>query len=288
MRQKTIGVLVTIAASVMWAIEPVLAKLSYTNADFLHTSVIRALVVTGVAFLYVLFTNQGNIRTKPKEFAAAAYVALIGATLADLLYFFALTKVPVLNAVVIGHIQPLFIILIGHFLLWGEPLTKYDYFGVVCMILAGLMVTTATMGNLSALHFGTHWDAFMLLATIAWATTCIVARRFLSKLNAGVITFYRFGITALVLTLYVLGTSTFTLSNPYQLYVGIAVGVGTILYYEGLKRLKAAQSSALELCTPFFAAGFGLFMLGEHVTPMQLLALLTLGVGVYFLSKHEV
>ena len=287
MNQKTIGVLATIAASIMWAIEPVLAKLSYANADFLYTSAIRALVITSIAFLYVLFTNKGSIRTKPKAFAAMVYVAFIGAVGADLLYFFALTKIPVLNAVVIGHIQPLFIILIGHFLFWGEPLTKYDYLGVVFMIFAGLMVTTKSLANLSVLHFGTIGDLIVLIATIGWATTCIAARRFLSKMNAGVITFYRFGITAVILTIAALTMGGLHLSNQYQLEVGIVVGIGTILYYEGLKRLKAAQSSALELCAPFFAAGLGLLVLGEGVSPMQLFALATLAVGVYFLSKHE-
>jgi len=65
------------------------------------------------------------------------------------------------------------------------------------------------------------------------------------------------------------------------------VGAGTILYYEGLKRIKAVQVSALELSTPFFAALLGFLILGEWVTVMQISGMILLFIGVFFLSKKE-
>ena len=69
--------------------------------------------------------------------------------------------------------------------------------------------------------------------------------------------------------------------------LGIIIGIGTILYYEGLKRIKAAQVSALEFSTPFFAAILGFFILREFVTIMQIIGILLLFVGIYYLSKKE-
>ncbi|MBI2654908.1 EamA family transporter [Candidatus Woesearchaeota archaeon] len=60
-----------------------------------------------------------------------------------------------------------------------------------------------------------------------------------------------------------------------------------MLYYEGLKRLKAAQVGALELSTPFFAAILSFFILGEVTTLFQIIGIVLLFMGVYFLSKHE-
>ena len=62
---------------------------------------------------------------------------------------------------------------------------------------------------------------------------------------------------------------------------------GTLLYYEGLKRVKAAQAGALELSTPFFAAILGFLVLGELVTSMQIAGILILCIGVFLLSKKE-
>lgn len=287
MKVKTIGMLATLGASIAWALEPIFAKLSYANADFLETSAVRAIFVTLIALTYAFITNKGNLKVNKKQFSILVYIALAGTLFADLIYFFALTKIPVINAVLIGHMQPIFIVFMGFFCLKEDKLTKFDYAGIFFMIIAGLLVTTKTLTNLSMLRLGSVYDLVVLSATIAWATTGIVMRKYLKQMNAGVVTFYRFFIASIVLVIYVVSTSSVLFSNIYQILVGVIVGIGYILYYEGLKRIKAAQSSALELSAPFFAALFGFYILGELVTVLQIFGILLLFVGVGFLFMRE-
>jgi len=287
MKVKTIGMLATLGASIAWAFEPIFAKLSYANADFLETSTVRAIFVALIALTYAFITNKGNLKVNKKQFSILVYIALAGTLFADLIYFFALTKVPVINAVLIGHMQPIFIVFIGFFCLKEDKLTKFDYAGIFLMIIAGLLVTTKTLTDLSMLRLGTVYDLFVLSATIAWATTGVAMRKYLKDMNAGVVTFYRFFIASIVFVIYVLSTSSVLFSNIYQILVGVIVGAGYILYYEGLKRIKAAQSSALELSTPFFATLLGFYILGELVTVMQIFGILLLFVGVGFLFVRE-
>lgn len=287
MKVKTIGVLATLGASIAWAFEPIFAKLSYANADFLQTSTVRALFVALIALTYAFITNKGNLKVNKKQFSILVYIAVAGTLFADLMYLFALTKIPVINAVLIGHMQPIFIVFIGFFCLKEDKLTKFDYAGIFFMIIAGLLVTTKTLTNLSMLRLGSIYDLFVLSATIAWATTGVVMRKYLKHMNAGVVTFYRFFIASIVFVIYLLSTSSVLFSNIYQILVGVIVGAGYILYYEGLKRIKAAQSSALELSTPFFAALLGFYILGELVTVMQIFGIFLLFVGVCFLFVKE-
>ena len=287
MKVKTIGMLATLGASIAWALEPIFAKLSYANADFLETSTVRAIFVTLIALTYAFITNKGNLKVNKKQFSILVYIALVGTLFADLIYFFALTKIPVINAVSIGHMQPIFIVFMGFFCLKEDKLTKFDYAGIFFMIIAGLLVTTKTLTNLSMLRLGSVYDLVVLSATIAWATTGIVMRKYLKQMNAGVVTFYRFFIASIVLVIYVVSTSSVLFSNIYQILVGVIVGVGYILYYEGLKRIKAAQSSALELSAPFFAILLSFYILGELVTVMQIFGILLLFVGVGFLFVRE-
>ena len=287
MDTKRAGVLAIVGASLMWALEPIFAKLAYENADFLQTSAIRAIVVALTAAIYVILTGKSQFKVAKNRAPKLIYLGIVGTVFADLMYFFSLTKIPVVNAVLIGHMQPIFIILIGFFILKEDKLTKYDYIGIFIMMVAGLLVTTRTFQNLSLLRLGTMGDLFVLLSTIAWATTAIVMRKYLKDLNAGVLTFYRFFVASMVFSVYLLSTSSIILSNAYQVIVGVVAGAGTILYYEGLKRIKAAQVSALELSTPFFAALLGFLVLGEVVTVMQMFGIVLLIVGVYFLSKGE-
>jgi len=284
---KRLGVLAVLLASIIWAIEPILAKLSYQNSDFLHTLSMRAIFVTLTAFVYGTLTTREHFRINKKQFSALVYLAIVANVFGDIMYFFALTQVPVVNAVLIGYMQPIFVVLIGFLILKEDKLTKYDYIGVLVMITSGLLITTKTLENLSTWRLGTYGDLFVLSATIAWATTTLVLRKYLRDTNAGVVCFYRFLFASISFATYLISTSTLSIANIYQVLIGIVVGIGTILYIEGVKRLKAAQASALELSTPFFAAVLGFLVLGELVTLMQSIGILVLFAGVYFLSKKE-
>jgi len=284
---KHFGVLTILLASIMWAIEPVFVKLSYQNSDFLHTSAIRAIFAVLTAVVYLLITRKSPVKVTPRQLPPLIYIAIVGTLIADLMYYIALTQVPVINAVILGHMQTIFIIALAFFFLKSDRLTKFDYLGISLMIISAVLVTTKTVENMTALHFGTMGDLIVLSATIAWATASIVMKKYINQVDAGVITFYRFSIAAVFFVLYLGMTSSLFIANIYQVLIGVIIGIGTILYYEGLKRLKAAQVSALELSTPFFAAILGFFILNEFVTIMQILGISLLFVGVYFISKKE-
>ena len=287
MNSKYIGVFAILLASVMWAIEPIFAKLSYQTADFLQTSAIRAIFAALTGLVYVVVTNKTQFRINKQQFSTLVYIAIVGVLFADLMYFFALTQVPVINAVLIGHMQPIFIILIGFLALKQDKLTKFDYIGILFMMLSGLLVTTKTIENLAMLRLGTIGDLLVLSATIAWATTAIAMRKYLKEMHAGLITWYRFFFATLFFVLYLMATSGISISNIYQIVIGVVAGIGTILYYEGLKRIKAVQVSGLELSTPFFAALLGFFILKETVTVMQIIGIFLLFGGIYCISKKE-
>lgn len=135
----------------------------------------------------MLFTNKGSLKINKKQFPMLVYIAVVGTLFADLMYFLALTRIPVINAVLIGHMQPIFIILIGFFILKEEKLTNFDYFGIMFMIIAGVFITTKTPLNLSMFKLGTFEDLLVLSATMAWATTAITMKKYLKDVNAGVI-----------------------------------------------------------------------------------------------------
>ena len=286
MSPKKIGVIAVLIASLMWAIEPVLAKLSYQQTNFIHTSAIRAIVVTSIALLYVILSKKTSLRVTKKEASVLMYIAFVGTLFADLLYFYALTSIPVINAVLIGHLQPVFIILLSFLILKKDRLTRIDYLGIIFLMISAGLVTTKTLGNAASLHFGSMGDAVVLFATIAWATTAIAMRKYLSNLHAGIITFYRFFMASIIFGFYLIINKMFTIYS-YQIAIGIIVGLGTICYYEGLKRIKAAQVSGLELGAPVFAAIIGFIVLGEIITWMQILGILLLIIGISLLSKKE-
>lgn len=287
MQIKTVGVLAILGASIIWAIEPIIAKLSFQSAGFIQTSGIRAIFAAITALFYLLITKNFSLSIKPREIPSIAYIAIVGTLVADLLYFLALTMIPVINAVLIGHMQPLFIVLMGWVVLRQDRLNRFDYIGILVMIISAVFVTSGSLDRLLLLQLGSYGDIIVLGATITWASAAIVMRKYLRYIQAGVLTFYRFFIASIVFSLFLVGSNDFFIQNYYQIVLGILIGIGTILYYEGLKRIKAAQVGALELSTPLFAALLGFFVLDETVSMFQIMGIVLLCFGIYFLSKKE-
>ncbi len=285
MQQKTFGVIAVLFAALMWAIEPVVTKLSYAESNFLQTSMIRAFTISIFSMVLVLATKKSlHLRDKQK-LKALSYLALGGTLGADLIYYYALTSIPVVNAVILAHLQPIFIILIGFFIWKRDTLLMFDYFGVFILLISAILVTSRTIERMVQLNFGTIGDALVLLATIIWATTALVSRKYLTHLDASMITFYRFFIASFAFVFLIPFVNLHI--NVYQILVGLVVGFGTISYYAGLKRLKAAQVSGLELAAPVFAAGIGFFVLLEPISILQVFGMLLLFLGIYCLLRKE-
>ena len=135
---KTVGVVAILCASIMWAIEPIVAKLSFQSADFVQTSGIRAIFAALTALFYMLLTKRFSLSIERRKIPFVVYIAVVGSLVADLLYFFALTMIPVLNAVLIGHMQPIFIVLMGWIILRQDRLNRFDYLGIVVMIFSAV------------------------------------------------------------------------------------------------------------------------------------------------------
>jgi drug/metabolite transporter (DMT)-like permease len=285
--RKLLGVAAVLAASIMWALEPVFAKISYRTAGVLNTFAMRTIFSLLVISVYMLLTNRRQFLVKKQFLPALVALSLIATLFADLMYLYALTRVPVLNAVLIGHMQPIFIVIIGYFTLRQDRITRYDYLGIVAMIIAGILVTTGSLANLMALRLGTIGDLYVLMATIAWAVTAVIARKYLRVLPASTIAFYRFMIAGIFFVTYAGIMHGLVIHSIYQVLLGIVIGIGTILYYQGIKMIKAAQTSALELSTPFFAVFLGYVVLHEYITVVQFVGMGFLLPGIYFLAKKE-
>ncbi|MEO0127467.1 MAG: DMT family transporter [candidate division WOR-3 bacterium] len=145
---KTIGILAVLGASVMWALEPIFAKLSFQATDVLNTFATRVLFCLMIITVYAFLKNPRDLKVKTSDFNWLIYLSIVATLFADFLYTYAFTKVMVINAVLIGHTQPIFIVILGYFFLKSDRLTKFDYLGIIFMIFAGIFVSTKTIDNL--------------------------------------------------------------------------------------------------------------------------------------------
>lgn len=283
MHSKIKGVLFVILAALMWSIESVLARYSEKNSSSIKTAAFALLFGGLTALVYSLIKKESYKLTK-KEWKSIWFIVIFGTAIAQPLYYLALSKTQILNAVLIVHTQPLFIILLGYFIM-KEALTKYDYIGGFLSLIAAVFITSGSIKNILGLNIVTYGDIIALAAAIMWALAIFPAKMNLGKVSASVIVALRFCFASIFLLVYLFLFSNLKIDNVYQILIGITIGIGSIFYYEGVKRIKAAQVSFIELLAPFFAAIFGLYIFNESLTLLQIISFPILGIGLWMISK---
>jgi len=281
--QKVLGILFGVGAGVMWAVEAILGKLLFPILTFVQVTASEVFFATLTTFPYILIRRE-RIKFEWKNIWNLLIVGLVGTVFAPLMYFFGLTQTFAINATLIAHLQPLFIAILGFYFL-KERLHKPDFIGGLLVISAAILITSRTVDNLASFKIGSFGDLMALLATLAWALVAIPGKQ-LAKITSSVtIVGYRFLIASVVFIPILLYSNQLVVNSTYQVLLGMLVGLGYIFYYEGLKRIKASQVALTELSSPFFAAVFAWYLLGEIMTSMQTAGFLLLTCGLFILAK---
>lgn len=75
-----------LGASIMWALEPIFAKLSFQTIDFFNTFATRILFSFFVITIYILFTNPRQLIVNRKQLGWLLYLPFAATLFADFIY----------------------------------------------------------------------------------------------------------------------------------------------------------------------------------------------------------
>lgn len=269
----------------MWAVEAVLGKILFSSFSFVQVTASEVFFATLTAFAYVLATRE-HVRLDGKDFGNVLAVGVVGTVFAPLMYFFGLSHTFAVNATLIAHLQPLFVAIFGFYFL-KEKLHRHDLFGGFLIILAAILITSRTVYNLTAFRFGNFGDLMVFFAMVSWAIVAIPGKQLTRQASSVLIVGYRFLIASIVFVPVLLYLDQLIISSIYQVLLGVLAGLGYIFYYEGLKRIKSSQVALAELSSPFFTSILAWNLLGETVTPMQMIGALLLISGLFILTGEK-
>lgn len=282
--QRVLGALFGVSAGAIWAVEAVLGKVLFHSSTFLQVAATEAFFATVTAFTYTLL-RRVPLNVKRTHIPRLLVIGLVGTVLAPVMYFFGLSQTYAVNATLIAHLQPLFVSFFA-FRFLQEKLTRRDYLAGFLMIFAAFLITSRTLENLASFALGNVGDLTVLVATVSWAIVAVPGKQLTEDASSVVIVSYRFLIASFVFLPMLLGLNQFVVHSPYQVLLGVLVGLGYIFYYEGLKRMEASHVALTELSAPFFTAVIAWYILGEAVTPLQMGGAILLLAGLYLLT-HE-
>ncbi|WCN36198.1 DMT family transporter [Aneurinibacillus uraniidurans] len=253
-------------------------------------ALLRSLI--GSLFLMtVMFIMKKKISWKLVK-ANAVFLLLSSIALGGnwILLFQAYRHTTISNAALSYYFAPVFVMILSPFVLKEKLSTKK----IICIGVAMLgMLLIVGNGGISASGFDDLLGiGYGLLAAACYASLMLV-NKFIKNMDGLETTFIQLGMAALLLMPYVFFTEKFNISEVssssilFIVILGIIhTGIGFLLFFSGMKKLKGQSIAALSYVDPITSLVISAVILQESMTFVQLLGG-TLLLGSTFISENK-
>ncbi len=267
-------------AAMMWGFDAVVLTPRLFNLNVIY--VVFMLHALPFAVMQpILFREYAWIKKmRPSDLTFLFLVALFGGAIGTIAIVKALFLVEFKHLTVVAllqKLQPVFAILLARVVL-KERLSKYFLLWSIIAIIGGYFLTFEF--NVPTLaHNGKMLPAalFALLAAFSFGSATVFGKRILGLLPFQTALFFRYGLTTLIMLVFVLATGTLsqvavtTQTNwVFFCIIGLTTGSGAILlYYYGLRHISAGVATICELLFPISSILFDYIFNGNVLSPIQ-------------------
>jgi drug/metabolite transporter (DMT)-like permease len=197
--------------------------------------------------------------------------------------------------VLLQKLQPVFGIVLAYILL-KEKLGKNYLLWASMAIIGGYFLTFGLHLPGIETNKNTIYAAlFALLASFSFGSSTVFSKKILLKYSFKTATFYRYGVTSLILFIYVLISGTIsqiseTTRLNWMIFIIIALTTGSgaiFLYYFGLTRVKANVAAVCELFFPISAIVFDYIFNDAQLTLVQWISAAVMIFAIVNLNRER-
>jgi len=264
-------------AAFLWAFDGVVFTPWIINLGLYDVPIyVFILHLTGSIFLsYFLISRWQELKNLNKsDWLAFILVGLFGGAIGTMAIIAAIKEVYSANlniavVLILQKLQPIFAILLAFFWLKEKPKKTFYFWALIALIGSYLLTFGFHKPDLSAQ--GMLFPALLaLLAAFSFGSSTVFSKKAISKISHSLGTTLRFFITAGIMLIIIiiisllnsaglntgyLGFSGFSLLNLKMIGVFVLIALTTgataiFIYYWGLKRVMASQSTIYELMFP--------------------------------------
>lgn len=257
-KEALIGALCIIFAASLWGLDGVVL-----TPRLYHLPVpVVVFLLHAIAFLFMIpfliYERSKLKRITRREWGSFAWIAVFGGALGTMAITKALFLVDFkhLSAIMIlQKLQPLFAILLAILVLKERPAKSFYVWASAALIGSYLLTfgfhRPVFGGNM--LFIAALWS---LLAAFSFGSSTVFSKHVLERTGFSVATYIRFGLTSLILIpiIAMQGLSFAAVTSHDMLIVLIIAlttgGTAIFIYYYGLKRVTASNSTIYELAFP--------------------------------------
>lgn len=254
----------------------------------MHLAAMR-LVVAGTAFVPVLFFQRKKI-----DWSLWKIFALVGITgngIPAFMFFIAQTEISSSVSGLLNSLTPIWTLLLG-IILFKQQFQLSKLLGVLLGLLGAVLLII--FGNDMGIKGNLWYAGFVVIATVCYGISVNVVKNYLHDVPALVISSVTLLMTGSLSLLYLFTTDvadsfTWTPTMWSSLWALVALSLAstffaTMLFYRLVKDTSAVFASSITYLIPIVAFVWGYFD-GEILTPLHLLGMVLILIGVWMIKK---
>lgn len=306
MKKQTplLGSIFIIIAAMMWGLDGILLTPSYFNKfQFFDVNFIVFIAhAIPTVILSIFFSKQYKyLKTFTKsDYLFFILIALFGGTIGTLSIVKALelsNYTPYSIVILIQKTQPIFAILLAIFLLKEKP-SKNFYIVAVIALIAIYFLTFEFKSPVLLKQNNLLAVLYSLLAAFSFGSSTVFGKKVVYKFSFLTSTFYRFFFTTIITMLFVIFSETTrnTITQYTQnknlmglsLFIAIFGLSAILIYYNGLKYVKATVATFCELAFPITSVVTEAIIYKRFLSPVQLVAAIVLVLIILYLNLGNV
>lgn len=261
----------------------------YIDMPSLEIAFLRALVAAVFLLIYGFF-NKGKEKSQKSR---KNLLFLIGSGAAIglnwVLLFQAYKYTTISNATLSYYCAPVFVVLLSPLILKEKPtpLKLFSVFGA----LLGLVLILGNQTNVIQGQYNHSLGITLgILAAILYAGV-VLLNKYIKNFTGFDMTFIQITTAALVLLPFVITRGQFHINGTipllFILIMGVIhTGIAYLLYFSGIKNVKAQSAAVLSYIDPVSAILFGTLILGEPVNIFQIFGGFLI-LGFTFISEKK-
>jgi drug/metabolite transporter (DMT)-like permease len=297
--RPALGYALYLAGALLFGINGTVSKVVLQAVDnAARVSQLRVTFAFLILLVVVALTNRRALPLRRPEWGPVAAYGILGVALTQWLYFVAIERMPIGIALLIEFTAPIMVVLWVRFA-WRRPVRNTVWLGLA-LALVGLAMVAQLWGGLtlSALGVAAAFGAAVALAVYYLLGETCGQRRdpvsltlwgfaFAALMWAVLLPWWEFPWSALSGTATPFGAGSAEV--PLWVLATSMVVLGTIapfwLVLAAIRHIGAAGASIVGMTEPFIASVVAWVVLGEVLTPMQMLGGVVILTGVVIAER---
>ena len=293
-RKKTIiGAIAVSIASMMWGFDGVVLTPRLSNLNVTYVVFILHLIPFLIMNIFLHKEYKYLKSFDSQDYLMFFLLALFGGAIGTLAIVKALFLVNFKHltvVVLLQKLQPVFAIALATTLLKEKLRSRFLLWAAIAITASYFLVFGFNLPNLNTDSNTIYAALFALLAAFAFGSSTVFSKKVLIKYSFQTGTFFRYGFTTLIMLAMVLVAGKYdqfklTTNENWIFFLIIAFTTGSgaiLLYYFGLKRIRAIIATICELFFPISAIFFDYIFNGKIFSAIQWIAA---GVLIFAIIK---